>query len=160
MNLRGLLINVSGLNQSELAALASSEYKQNYTGENDYGILVTHDGHEVFFWHDRPEHAFRTSISSYNYGIKKEQYCSERISRLKWIGPVISGNIPGTSCYEIPDVPGQQRLYTVGPELYVVWLERRLKGGWKFSSAYTTSANIMRNYAAKGKRIWRWSPPS
>ena len=46
------------------------------------------------------------------------------------------------------------RLYVLLSESYVIWLEPRRSGGWKFSTAYKARLKNIQRYCSFGKRIW------
>ena len=77
---------------------------------------------------------------------------------LRWIAPLIRGEVPGSECWEVPSPTGRRRppnrLYIIWDERYVVWLEPREKVGWKFSSAYEKTSGTIRDYCRGGGKIW------
>ncbi len=163
MDLKSLLVDVKGLKDDEIDALGRKLYKTIYITSGFYGIKKTHDGEDVRFWEDRFEHAFYTSSNRAKNRDDKDKLAVERIERIKWIEKVIGGDVPGSACYKAQSTSGRKtepnRLYVISRELYVVWLEPRNDGGWKFSSAYTARPENFRRYCQSGRRIWKWKTP-
>ena len=160
MDLGGLLLDLGGMGDDDIEALARDWYDRLYVTSGQCGFHTCHDGEEVVFWRDRFEHAFFTSSNWARYPDRKDRLARDRIERIRWIGEVIAGRVPGSACWEVPSPTGRRRppnrLYLVSSERYVVWLEPRMRGGWKFSSAYVAQPRQLRNYCAGGRRIWVW----
>lgn len=160
MDLNSLLLDFSGKTLAEIEAIGRSEYEHLYITSRNFGVHKAHDGEDVFFWKDRFEHAFFTSSNWASFPDRKDKLDVDRIKRLKWIGPVVSGLVSGTICREVPGPTGRRhppnRLYLVTKGCYVVWLEPRMNGGWKFSSAYVARYDQLRRYCQGGKVIWRY----
>jgi len=158
VDLVSLLVDVAGLSQTELEQLAQGLFRQLYVGIGRCGDhCTTHDGHPVVFWADRADHAFRISDDWARYPHRKNVVDPQRVARIRWIGEIIAGRVQGTGCWEIPkpgSTTGPKRLYAVFPAQYVVWLEPRKQGGWKFSSAYPASRDYIRRKAKTGRKIW------
>lgn len=157
-NLDDLLIDVEGMTNEEIETKARDLYKELYTGAGKSGKLRAHDGEEVIFWADRFDHAFYNSSEWRQYSSEKNQLDKERIKRIKWIGEVIAGNVPNSECWEVSratDNVNPQRLYIVKSKCYVVWLEPRANGGWKFSSAYVANYGQLRRYSSGKRKIWK-----
>ncbi len=160
-NLATLLLDLSDLSDEEAKDLTYREYIKNYmdqeTRSGKIGLRKTHDGEYVIFFEDRFYHAFFTSIEKISRPYNKGIFDKERAARVRWIGEVISGNINGTSCWYISESPKsmKKRLYVVWDEYYLIWLNSRKEGGWKFSSAYLASQRYIRGKTRKGNCFWR-----
>jgi hypothetical protein len=108
------------------------------------GIRKTHDDHDVVFFEDRFDHAFRTSSTASYSQFKKDILDRKRAARVRWIGQVINGSVEGVVYYNIPDryqlrqssAVRINRLYVLWEERYLVWLEPKGTKAWKFSTAY------------------------
>lgn len=147
-DLSSLLLDLSGLNDSEAECITRQEYMRLYTDRDTrkgrIGVRKTHDGDDVLFSEWRFEHAFFESAFKTSRKYNKDKFSRFRASRVRWIGEIIRGNIHGCDCYDIPDSTRRdpagrvmiKRLYVVWEELYLVWLEPHQRGGWWFSSAY------------------------
>jgi hypothetical protein len=160
MDLSSLLLCLDGLTDSQIEAVAREWYAKLYiTTSRGFGVLKSHDGDEVIFWRDRFEHAFFTTSDRIGHPDRKDVVARERIERIRWIRGVVAGNVAESACWEVPSPTGRRRppnrLYIVSSEIYVVWLEPRISGGWKFSSAYTATAQNVRRYCQGGKKIWQ-----
>lgn len=160
MDLQALLLDLGGKGDGEIEATGREWYERLYITRGNCGFHECHDGEEVVFWRDRFEHAFFTSSNWARYPDRKDKLAVDRIARIRWIGEVIAGNVPKSACWEVPSPTGRRRppnrLYVVSNECYVVWLEPRMRGGWKFSSAYAPQPRRLREYCAGGRRIWVW----
>lgn len=160
MDLKNLFVDVEGLDLRAMEEKGRFLYKEIYLQFGVYGIVKAHDGEDVFFWGKRFEHAFFTSRNRARHPDDKSNFAVDRMTRIRWIGPIIAGQVEGVACYKAQG-PGQtkpftNRLYVVSSELYVVWLEPRKEGGWRFSSAYPASAQDIRQYCKNAKRIWKY----
>ncbi|MFB2924267.1 hypothetical protein [Aerosakkonema funiforme] len=158
-DLDDLLLPLDDLDESQIEELGRNKYRELYlTPDKNFGIQQTHDGQDVFFWEDRFDHAFYTSSDKRRDTDQKDKLVVERIERICWIKEVIAGRVPGSECWEVPNRRGWRtnRLYPVWSKSYLVWLELRDKGGWKFSSAYPVLAETLRTYCRGGKKIWFW----
>jgi hypothetical protein len=159
VDLNALLLDLAGLTNSDIEALGRRRFDEIYINLRDCGILQTHDGQEVTIWRERFDHAFFTTSNPISHKDRKDLLAVDRIQRVAWIGPVIRGLVDNTQCWEVPSPTGRvrppNRLYVAPSELYVVWLEPRIKGGWRFSSAYPTVASTISGYLRRGKLVWR-----
>lgn len=160
MDLKSLLLDIETLELDEIERTERRLYKEIYLQFDAYGVLKAHDDENVFFWAKQFEHAFFTSKDRARHPEDKSNLAVDRIMRIRWIEHVIAGRVESTACYKAQS-PGQKkhftnRLYVVPSELYVIWLEPRDKGGWRFSSAYNSSAQDIRKYCNTGKRIWKY----
>ena len=160
MDLRRLLVDIENLDLIEIERMGRRLYEEIYLKFDAYGVLKSHDGEDVFFWKKRFDHAFFTSKNRAWHPADKSVLAVDRIMRIRWIEHVITGRATGSSCYKAQG-PGQakpftNRLYVVPSELFVVWLEPRNEGGWRFSSAYTTLVNDIGRYCRNAKKIWQY----
>jgi len=149
-----LHINLDDLNDSAVDSLGMNLYREEFFSEKFVGVLDLHDGKKVVFFEDRYTHAFHTSEDRIRKPYGKSKVAKERIARIKWIKPILKGEINGTECWQIWGHDNRQRLYIVYNERYVIWLESRKDGNWKFSSAYVTGESDIKRYKAKGQKIW------
>lgn len=158
MNLQELLIDFSTVSDEELAASGYAAYKLHYLQNEKFGILNGHDGASVVFHEDRFGHAFYDKPDKWSLTKSRELPDESRLERMRWIGPLIRGEVPGSECWEVPSPTGRRRppnrLYVIWDEKYVVWLEPRQNGGWKFSSAYVVNRGAVRDYFRGGGKIW------
>ena len=159
MDLKSLLVDIEKLDLAEIESTGRRLYNEIYIKFEAYGVLKAHDGEDVFFWTKQFDHAFFTSKDRARHLGDKSKLDVDRIVKIRWIEHVIAGRVEGTACYKAQS-PGQKksftnRLYVVPSVLYVVWLEQRDKGGWRFSTAYTAAAQDVSRYCKAGKRIWK-----
>jgi hypothetical protein len=158
--LADLLEDVAGLHGGELFEKGFSLYRDLYLTKGRVGVEETHDGQVLLFHEDRFEHAFQSTSDKLCSPERKDTVDAERIARIRWIGPVVTGRVAGTACFEVPSPTGRlrppNRLYVVDRELYVVWLEPRTSGGWKFSSAYPATRDGVERYKRGGRTVGRW----
>jgi hypothetical protein len=158
MDLDGLLLDVEGLSEEEIRRIGLEEYRRLYIAREKFGVHSAHDGDQVIFWLDRFDHAFYSTRNRSRDPFKKDCLAVERVERVRWIGRVIAGEVPDSACWEVMGEGGRRRppnrLYVLPARYYVVWLEPRREGGWKFSSAYTTGTADLRRYCSWGKRVW------
>jgi len=159
MNLNEYLLSFSGKNAAEAEKLGIGIYRQYYLDNGKaFGVRKNHADEVVMFFEDRFEHAFWTSSNRARYPDKKDVIALDRLERIQWIYLVISGRVPGVECWHVPSITGRRRppncLYIVWEEGYVVWLEPRNNGGWRFSSAYVTGRADIRRYCFGGGKVW------
>lgn len=158
MELDLLLLSIEEKSAEEIEEIGRRHYFTEILTQGRLGIHSSHDGEQVFFWENRFEHAFFESDGRANWGISKARASGARISRMPWIVPILSGQVPGSECWQIHQ-RGRgfppSRLYVHWPKNYLIWLEPRAEGGFKFSTAYLTAANQIRErYCRKGAKIW------
>jgi hypothetical protein len=64
-----------------------------------------------------------------------------------------------TQCWEFGPGYGKdakaKRLCIASAELFVVWLEERKNGGWKFSTAYVARGAQATDYKRGGGLVWK-----
>jgi hypothetical protein len=169
--LASLLLDLRGLSDEEALELTYQEYVGLYmdrkTDKGMVGIRKTNDGQSVIFYQDRFEHAFFTSAHRTSRQYAKDKFQIDRAARVRWIGQVIEGNIPGTECWYISSTQRYHsnsgtpaRLYVLWDEKYLVWLEPWRKDWW-FSIAYvaTRGKAYIANIVARGAFFWRKKHP-
>jgi hypothetical protein len=168
--LAALILDLSGLSDQEAEDVVFQRYidlyldRQTHTGW--VGIRKTHDGEDVVFFEDRFEHAFCTTKDRTSRQYAKDRFQRSRGERVAWIGPIVAGEIEGSECWLIPPKGAgynphsrpPNRFYIVRQEGYIVWLEPRKNGGWKFSTAYVAGHDIER-YCREGRLLWKKSTP-
>lgn len=159
-DLVNLLEEVSGLSGDALYDRGFSIYRELYLTKGRVGVEQTHDSQILLFHADRFEHAFHTTSDRLCSPDRKDILDVNRVARIRWIRPVVTGRVARTGCFEVPSPTGRlrppNRLYVVEPELYVVWLEPRTSGGWKFSSAYPATRDCVARYKRGGRTVGRW----
>lgn len=154
IDLGRLLVNVSGKDNDEVVQVGRKHYEETFITGVRKGIHKTHDDEDVYFWQQRFNHAF--FITNRSTRLKEEIVDKTRVARVKWIKPLISGNVPESECWLVRnDSRPENRLYIILPHNFVVWLEPRDAGGWKFSTLYTTNRNEIRRYQRNGTMIWK-----
>lgn len=167
IDLSSLLLNLSGLDESAKKAEGWRWYQQLYLSDPEkphIGILPLHDAEKVIF-HDRTfDHAFYKSSNYRLYPKRKDAIDATRLARVRWIGPLIAGEVADSSCYEVvalngrPGVPN--RVYIAHQFSYLVFLEPRANSvavQWRFSSAFPSSPEYIRTRVNIG--TWLWSSP-
>ena len=152
--LEELYINLESISDEEADSLGKRLYQEEFLNQNRRGAFILHDGTEVFFFEDRYEHAFHTSQNRIRNPYSKAKVATDRISRLKWIKPILEGHVAGTQCWQVADYMNRKRLYIVCEEKYIIWLEGRQDGNWKFSTAYVAGASDIKRYTSKARKIW------
>jgi hypothetical protein len=160
MNLRELLIDLSAVTDAELEKKGRELYRT-YCLDNDrFGVRLCHDGQKAIFHATRFSHAFYDKPSRWSYVKSRDLPDESRLERVRWIGEVVGGKAPDSECWEVPGPDGRRRppnrLYLVWPENYVVWLEPRTEGGWKFSTAYVKTTGRIRDYCRGGSKVWAY----
>jgi hypothetical protein len=160
-DLNTLVIDLGGLNTEAIEQLGYQLYQELYLNYGHYGIHRTHDDQKLIFHGRQFEHAFYTTSDYRCHPDRKDVLRTVSLERIRWIGHVVSGRVPGSACFEIPSRPETKRppkrLYAVFSSPYVVWLEPREDGGWKFSSAYPLSIEEIHKYCRGGRTIWKWT---
>jgi len=157
VELESLKVNLAGLADDEAAREGLRLYAQEFFPNGEFrSTLSLHDGQPVVFFQDRYEHAFQTSPDRVRHPYSKSRVAVERIERMKWIKPVLQGKVEGTQCWLVLDPVQRQRkrLYVVVNEQYIIWLEERRDGGWKFSTAYCAGKQDIQRYTQGGVKIW------
>ena len=145
-DLRCLLLDLAGIEASALEEFARRLYQDLYLNRGKFGLHSTHDSQVLIFHCDAFEHAFFTTSDRIRHPERKDVIRAGSIERIRWIGPLVSGAVPGSACFEVPSPSGR----------YVVWLEPRRESGWKFKSAYPLSIEDIRKYTSRGRTVWKW----
>ena len=160
IDLRNLLLDFEGLSDEEVEMLGRKFYSDDFLTIAKRGIHKLHDGEDVAFFVERFDHAFFKPI---DWKTSKVKALIERgrVARIKWILPLIQGKVPNSECWLKQKTDGEQRIYICFGLRYLVWLESREVGGWRFSSAYNATLDQIRNDYLKGaKRIWLYNKKS
>jgi hypothetical protein len=152
-NLDDLLVDLSSVDESQLEDYARNLYRELYITSGKYGIHKCHDGQEVKFWDNRFDHAFFTP-KNWHYTTEKQVLDKRRVERLRWIGALISGDVPNSACWLVTQNL-VKRLYTIAPKGYLVWLELHREGFWTFSTSYTADSGEIHRKTRGQKRIWK-----
>ena len=158
VDLTSLLLDLSGLDDAQAQKLGRAEFKALYVPGGSRGVLTAYDGSEVVFFEDRFEHAFFTTSDRYRHEFAKNVLDRNRVARVRWIGPILRGEVTNTQCWESLRSPGQdqmRRLCIASAELYVIWLDAGSGGNWRFSTAYVARAAQARTYAFGKRIVWK-----
>jgi len=164
VDLNAIILDFSAVPDEELDPQGQAAYRFHYLNRGKYGIHTSHDGEEVIFHEDQFGHAFFDKPDKKSLIKRRDLPDERRLERMRWIGPLIRGEVAGSECWHVPSPTGRRRppnrLYIAWNQLYVVWLEPRQLGGWKFSSAYdVVSARYIREkYCRGGGKIWPVKP--
>lgn len=170
VNLDSLKLDLRGKTEQEKRDEGWKWYQQLYLTdpEKPIGIHELHDGEQVIF-HDRTfDHAFFKSSDYQLHPKRKDLVDYVRLERVRWIGVLISGQVPSSSCFEVLALSGRpgipNRAYLAHNHSYLVFLEPRLNSPdlqWRFSSAFPSSPNyIFTKVTGPGSLIWtNRSPP-
>lgn len=155
MDLELLKTDLSWMTEEEVEAEGFRLYEQEFFPDGgNRGEIRLHDGQTAFIFRDRFEHAFRTSPDRIRHPYSKSKTAHERIERIKWITPILAGKVEGTQCWLVPDRRRKRRLYVVVQEQYIIWLEERKDGGWKFSTAYCAGKQDIQRYTNGSVKLW------
>jgi hypothetical protein len=140
------------------AAKGRAAYREHYLNQGKFGIFNCHDGATAVFHEDRFDHAFYDKPDRWSLNKSLDMPDESRLERVRWIGPLIRGDVPDSECWEVPSPTGRRRppnrLYIAWAEKYVVWLEPRQVGGWKFASPYVVTRGAIRDYCRGGGKVW------
>jgi len=155
-----LLVNLSGLDADAVEKLARRLYRESYMNRGRVGVHKTHDGQKLIIHEDAFDHAFFTTSDRLCHPDLKDRLRKGSVERIHWIGHLIGGRVRGSACFEVPSPTGRERppnrLYVIFETPFVVWLEPRQDGGWKFRTAYPTSIEEIRKYTRGGRTVWKW----
>ncbi len=157
LDLNNLKLDIAEKSDEEVCAIGKQVFLEEFFSSGETrGCLELLTGEKVYFFADRFEHAFFTSQNRSRRPSAKDQVARERIERLLWIKPLLLGLIPNSSCWQVFDRERGQpkRLYLIVDDQYVVWLESRKDGDWKFSTAYCAGKQDIQRYTAGGVKIW------
>jgi len=158
VDLNSLLLDLTALDDAQAEQRGRAEYKAQYVPEGRRGAITAYDGSLVYFFEDRFDHAFFTTNDRYTHQFAKNVLARERVARIGWIGPILRGEVPNTQCWQSQRSPGNdqlQRLCVASSELYVVWLESRNDGAWRFSSAYNALGAQVSDYTRGKGIVWK-----
>jgi hypothetical protein len=157
-DLQSLLLDLNGVSDVQAEELGRAEFRRLYVPGAFRGTLRAYDDSEVVFFEDRFDHAFFTTVDRYRRPYAKNVLDRARVARVRWIGPILRGEVANTQCWETCRGTGDtrtQRLCIASAELYVVWLDERRNGGWRFSTAYVPRAAQASDYTYGKKVIWK-----
>ena len=156
LDINSLILNLYDLDDSDIERLGYESYCDLFLDSEIRGIRKTHDDEDVYFWEERFSHAFFTP-ANWQYTTEKQVIDKARVARIKWILPLIGGLMTNSECWLVKNRNRpNQRLYVRFSQNYVIWLEPRDAGGWKFSTAYPSEGWRIRNYLKGAERIWRF----
>lgn len=158
VDLTSLLLDLAGLDDAQAEQFGRAEFKSLYLPQGFRGTVTAHDGSEIVFFEDRFDHAFFTTPDRYLHEFDKSVLDRDRVARVRWIGPILRGEVPNTQCWESLKSPGEDqinRLCIASSELYVIWLDARKDGAWRFSTAYVARAAQTSSYAYGRKIVWK-----
>jgi len=157
MDLDALLFDLTGLSDEEARELARARYKELYLNRGRIGLHTAHDGEPVIFYETQFDHAFFSDKDRGRYqSFEKKLLARERVERMRWIGPLIAGKIPGSACWLVPREGvgySPQRLYIIEAIPYVAWVKPKETDpkGWSFVSAYPTYGAYLRDQLRKNR---------
>lgn len=153
-----LLRDFSDLNDHDIEAEGEELYFDLFISPSRHtGQIVAADGETIFFHADRYHHAFHTSEDRARLAYSKAKVARDRIERIGWIRPILEGHVPNIECWEVPvsshrPFPGK-RAYVSWSHAYIIWLEPRRNGGFKFSSAYVTNRADLSRVLKNGRKV-------
>ena len=157
MKLQDLIIDFDSVPDDQLEEKGRKAYREHCLNRGRFGVHQCHDRQEVMFHEDRFRHAVYESTAP-GQETRHDTPDRIRLKRMRWIGEVVRGNVPGSECWEVLSRLGKgtawKRLYIVWHERYVVWLEPKGENRWWFSSAYVRNAGLIREYCRDGTKIW------
>jgi len=158
-DLEAIRLDVEPLSDADLLDLAKGLYRNTYLNKGHVGEMQTHDGQTVLFFERQFEHAFWSSPDKHASPHLKVRLARERIARLRWIGPLLTGEVAGSECWEGSGLDANRhhnRLYLISDELYVAFLEPRDHGGWKFWTAFPATRERIQEYKRGRRLVRRW----
>lgn len=157
-DLTSLLLDLTGLDDAQAEKLGRAEFRSLYVPRGTRGVLTAYDGSEIVFFEDRFDHAFFTTSDRYRHEFAKNVLDRDRVARVRWIGPILRGEVPNTQCWGTLRSPGTEqmkRLCIASAEIYVIWLDARRDGAWRFSTAYVARAAQASEYKYGKKVVWK-----
>ena len=162
-----LLLNLNDMEDEQAIATVRREYARLYLDRPEVGERRTHDGQLVLFFGNQFDHAFFTTGDRVNRLYGKTAFSRARGERIRWIKAMLEGEIDGVGCWRIrtdrwqekPKPLQHKRGYIHWDTGYIIWLEPRNRGGWKFSSAYVAGSDDLRRYARDGFKVWEKKTP-
>jgi hypothetical protein len=111
-----LLLDLSAIDPAEMAHFAKQTYSELYLQNRGYGVHSTHDGHPVRMDGARFHHAFYNT-PDHHASVQKTILDLRRVERMKWILPLMSGQMLGSECWEdTSNAPYTKRLYCIPAE--------------------------------------------
>ncbi len=159
-DLEAMKVDVSGKNEAELIQLGLHLYDEECVAASVEGKTFTHDGIKIYIYPRQFDHAFYDARIPSERGIRKDCIDSGRIERVRWIIPIVAGQVENTECWEITDrhaykkPPPVQRLYVYKSDLYLIWLRTRKDGAFYFSSAYSPGWKYFQEQIVRQRKIW------
>jgi hypothetical protein len=93
----------------------------------------------------------------------KQSFCLHRAARVKWIEPIIGGQIENCEVYRVPPekptpASNPQRLYVYWGGPYIIWLTQR-REQFEFSTAYLIHDQRLRAKIRHWKAVLMdWKP--
>lgn len=170
VNLSKLKIDLSALDDDSKRAEGWNWYKTLYLTEpnkNNIGIISLHDDDKAIFHGTTFDHAFFKSSNYQLHPRRKDVIDESRLERVRWIGPLIAGLVPHSSCWEVVALNGRpgipNRVYVAHSQSYLVWLEPRANQQtvqWKFMSAFPTFPKYINDKVTNvGTKIWTSRTP-
>lgn len=164
LSLEHLLVDLRTVDDKQVQGLGRNLYGQLYLNRGHVGVHRTHDGAVLIFHKNQFDHAFFTTSDRLCHPERKDVLRKASVERIRWIEPVVTGRVVGSACFEVPSPTGRNkppnRLYAVYSTPYVVWLEPRKEGGWKFSTAYPLSIAEIHKYSRGGRTVWKYKEKS
>ncbi len=159
MDLNTLLLDLEDLSEDEAFTEGRRGFESLYIQSEHAGTIPLHGGGTATFYKDRYDHAFRTSPDRARNPYSKARVALDRIARVKWIKEILVGNVVGTECWHVRPQSGRNhpldRLYVHWAYGYVVWLQPRKDGGWRFSSAFPAAQAEIARFTRGGSLQWR-----
>jgi hypothetical protein len=137
-----LMVSLDGLSPEEVEARGRELYARQYLNHGHYGIHATHDGETLVFHKSQFDHAFFTTSDRLCHPERKDVVRRASIERILWIEQLVSGNVPGSACFEVPSPTGRRRLpnrlYAVykQPLLFGLSREKRVDGSSRRPTRY------------------------
>jgi hypothetical protein len=154
VDLGSLILDLTGLDDTQVEALGREHYSAAYIDEGSRGIRLAHDEETVLFHKGRFDHAFFVS-KDWRFSDEKGRIDTQRVERVRWIGEIIRGNVPGSDCWLLRQNV-TKRLYRVRSKDYVVWLDKYEADHWTFSTAFTASPAQLKRFVERETCIWRY----
>ena len=153
MDLDSLYTDIKGLSDEEAETLGQKLYREEFSLTEHRGYIQIAPDVKVYFFMDQYMHAFRSSEDRIRHEYSKAKIARDRIARIRWIKPVLQGKISNTEYWTVLGNSGhKKRLYVVVDKKYIIWLESRKDGHWRFSTAYTTDSASIGRYTKGGHK--------
>lgn len=150
-----LLISLAAIPDEDLRDFALPIYLKELVRAS----ILDHAGKEISFYDNAFEHAFYDKLPG-RYSKRRDVACPERIERIRWIAPIIGGKIPETECWNVPSPTGRRhpsnRAYICWSRPYIVRLEPKMNGQYKFVTAYPADTGYLRRTIRGGGLEWRY----